>query len=95
LKHIDVRQHWLRGVNDNAQSPAKIEFVWQSTEEMAADGLTKKLDRARFETFVAQLSMTQVTSAAEALEAPEMKMPFSDALKRGEPAELNTKIWTD
>jgi hypothetical protein len=59
---------------------------------MAADGLTKKLDRARFETFVAQLGITQMTPAAEALKAPEMKMPFSDALERGEPTELNTKI---
>ena len=39
LKHVDIAQHWLRQEVANKS----INIEWISTNEMAADGLTKAL----------------------------------------------------
>ncbi|KAG5317879.1 COPIA protein, partial [Pseudoatta argentina] len=42
-KHIDVRHHFVRGIVDNGE----IELSYKSTEDMAADILTKGLPGPR------------------------------------------------
>lgn len=52
-KHIDVQWHYVR---DQVQSGA-IDFVYCPTTDMAADGLTKPLDRIKFKAFIEQMGL--------------------------------------
>jgi hypothetical protein len=57
LKHVDIRQHWLREqVADN-----KIKITWISTNHMPADGLTKPLPRQKHENFIQQLGLVDLS----------------------------------
>jgi hypothetical protein len=57
LKHVDIRQHWLREqVADN-----HITIVWTPTNQMPADGLTKPLPRQKHQNFVRQLGLVDLT----------------------------------
>ena len=57
LKHVDIRQHWLRQeVQDKRLS---IEYL--PTADMPADGLTKALPVQKFRIFVQQLGLVDIT----------------------------------
>jgi len=57
LKHVDIRQHWLREqVADN-----KIKITWIPTNHMPADGLTKPLPRQKHENFIQQLGLVDLS----------------------------------
>ena len=43
LKHVDIRQHWLR----EQVADKRINITWISTSHMPADGLTKALPRQK------------------------------------------------
>ena len=57
LRHVDVHCHWLR---QEVQRQA-LRVDWVPTSEMIADGLTKALPRQRFERFVDQLGLVDVS----------------------------------
>ena len=61
LRHIDVTQHWLR----QEVQAGKIKIEWTSTNDMAADGLTKALPRQKHEHFVNQLNIVDITGLIE------------------------------
>jgi hypothetical protein len=52
-KHIDIQDHYVR----EKTSDGTVEFNYIPTAEMAADGLTKTLERVRFERWVALLCL--------------------------------------
>ena len=52
-KHIDIQWHFVR---DQVECGA-IRFHWIETIRMAADGLTKALEKSKFERFVALIDM--------------------------------------
>ena len=54
-KHIDISYHYIRDLAEKGQ--AVVTFV--PTAEMAADGLTKPLQRIAFERFKKQLGLIQ------------------------------------
>jgi len=64
LRHVDVHHHWLR---QEVQRQA-LQVGWVPTSEMIADGLTKALPRQRFERFVDQLGLVDVTGIIQAQE---------------------------
>ena len=52
-KHIDVQWHYVREQVDKGA----VQFEYCPTNEMAADGLTKPLDKVKFNRFVGQLGL--------------------------------------
>jgi len=57
LKHVDIRQHWLREqIADN-----RINIAWISTSHMPADGLTKSLPKQKHQNFVQQLGLVDIS----------------------------------
>jgi len=64
LRHVDVHHHWLR---QEVQRQA-LQVGWVPTSEIIADGLTKALPRQRFERFVDQLGLVDVTGIIQAQE---------------------------
>ena len=56
LRHIDIHQHWLR----QEYAERRVHFRWRSTKEMIADGLTKVLQKQRFDTFVRIIGMVNI-----------------------------------
>jgi hypothetical protein len=61
LKHIDIHQHWLR--QETANGNIKIE--WVSTNDMAADGLTKALTSQKHTEFLKQLNLVDIRHLVE------------------------------
>ena len=57
-KHIDVKYHWIK----EAVEDEIIEFKYTSTENMAADGLTKPLRAVKFNRFLEMLEMLKKTN---------------------------------
>jgi hypothetical protein len=57
LKHIDIHSHWLRQEVANGV----LQIQWVPTAEMPADGLTKALPRQRFDIFVKQLGLVDIS----------------------------------
>ena len=57
LKHVDVRQHWLR--QEVRAKRLSIEYL--PTAEMPADGLTKALSPQKFRIFIQQLGLVDIT----------------------------------
>src|SRR5436853_224758 len=56
LKHVDIRQHWLREqIADN-----RINITWILTSHMPADGLTKSLLKQKHQNFVQQLGLVDI-----------------------------------
>jgi len=53
LRHIDIHRHWLRQEVQNSV----ISIDWIPTAKMAADGLTKLLDKGKFSAFVNMLGL--------------------------------------
>src|SRR5262249_43723766 len=51
LKHVDIRQHWLR----QEVQAKRLSIDYLPTAEMPADGLTKALPKQKFQVFVKQL----------------------------------------
>jgi hypothetical protein len=58
-KHIDIRYHFLR----QEVLAGKLEYMHVSTNEQAADGLTKPLAKNGFTQFVKQLGMVDLPEA--------------------------------
>ena len=58
LKHIDIHGHWLRQEIANGA----LQIQWVPTTEMPADGLTKALPRQRFEIFIKQLGLVDIST---------------------------------
>jgi len=56
LRHIDIHQHWLR----QEYAERRVQFRWRSTKEMIADGLTKALQKRRFDAFVRMIGMVDI-----------------------------------
>jgi hypothetical protein len=56
LRHINVHQHWLR----QEVQARRIKIKWASTNNMAANGLTKALPRQKHEHFVNQLNIIDI-----------------------------------
>jgi len=56
LKHVDVRQHWLR--QEVQAKRLLIEYL--PTANMPADGLTKALPKQKFKAFVKQLGLVDI-----------------------------------
>ena len=57
LKHIDIKQHWLREKVEDGT----VNIEWISTANQAADGLTKALTRQKHITFLKQLKMRDIS----------------------------------
>jgi len=57
LKHVDVRQHWLR----QEVQAKRLSIEYLPTAEMPADGLTKALSPQKFRIFVQQLGLVDIT----------------------------------
>ena len=62
LRHVDIHQHWLR----QEYAERRVSFRWRPTKEMIADGLTKALQRQRFDTFVKMIGMVDIKERLEA-----------------------------
>jgi hypothetical protein len=58
-RHIDTRYHYIR----EAIQAKKVAVKWIATAEQVADGLTKPLDRLKFEAFTHQLGITDCKAA--------------------------------
>ena len=56
LKHVDIAQHWLRQEVANKS----INIEWISTNNMAADGLTKALHIQKHKEFIKQLNLVDI-----------------------------------
>ena len=56
LRHVDIHNCWVR----QEAKKGSFEVKYLPTNEMPADGLTKALDRGKFEQFVAQLGLTPI-----------------------------------
>jgi hypothetical protein len=56
LKHVDIHNHWLR----ERKLREEISVAYVSTENQLADGLTKALDRTKFDLFRAQMGLEDV-----------------------------------
>jgi len=54
LRHVDIHNCWVRQEAKKGQ----FEVKYLPTNEMPADGLTKALDRGKFDRFVAQIGLT-------------------------------------
>ena len=54
-KHIDLKYHWIKETVKNGI----IEFKYISTDDMAADGLTKPLRAIKFNRFLRMLGMLE------------------------------------
>ena len=54
LRHVDIHNCWVRQEAKKGQ----FEVKYLPTNQMPADGLTKALDRGKYEQFVAQLGLT-------------------------------------
>jgi hypothetical protein len=57
LKHVDIRQHWLR----EQVADKRINIAWTPTNQMPADGLTKALPRQKHQNFVQQLGLVDIS----------------------------------
>jgi hypothetical protein len=56
LKHVDIHQHWVREKVDDGT----IKIEWISTNQQAANRLTKALTVQKHATFLKQLNMVDV-----------------------------------
>ena len=56
LKHVDIRQHWLRQEVSNG----RLDVQYLPTADMPADGLTKALPPQKFRNFVQQLGLVDI-----------------------------------
>ena len=68
LRHVDIHQHWLR--QEYAQR--RVLFRWKATKEMIADGLTKALQRQKFESFVKMIGMVDIRERLKAEKRAEV-----------------------
>ena len=59
LRHVDVHQCWVR--QEVQRGTFAVDYI--ETSKMAADGLTKILNRAKFQIFVKQLGLVRTPEA--------------------------------
>jgi hypothetical protein len=58
LKHVDIHRHWLRQkVQTN-----RVHVNWVFTSEMSADDFIKILSRQKYERFIRQLNLIDISS---------------------------------
>ena len=60
MRHVNVRQHWLRELDHDNTTPIPLRFLWVPTGKMPADGMTKRLGVTQFKAFITQLGMVDV-----------------------------------
>jgi hypothetical protein len=58
LKYIDIQGHWLRQEVANGI----LQIQWVPTTEIPVDGLTKALLKQRFDIFVKQLGLVDISA---------------------------------
>lgn len=61
-KHIELRWHFIR----QAISNGEVKVEWLPTDQQVADGLTKPLDRIKFERFREQIGVVDCTTVISA-----------------------------
>jgi hypothetical protein len=64
LRHVDVHNHWLR----QEITEQNINLLWESSQRILADGITKPLSPAKFAEFVAVLRLDDLLDRLELLE---------------------------
>ncbi|EAU36855.1 predicted protein [Aspergillus terreus NIH2624] len=57
LKHVDIHRHWLRQEVQNGS----IQIQWVPTNQMIADGLTKRLTYQKHQEFMKHLNMEDIS----------------------------------
>ena len=68
LRHVDIHQHWLR----QEYAERRVLFQWKATTEMIADGLTKALQRQKFENFVKMIGIVDIKERLKAEKRAEV-----------------------
>ena len=58
LRHVDIHNHWLR----QEVQEGRLDVTYTSTAEMMADGLTKSLQQPKFEEFIQQLGLVDISA---------------------------------
>jgi hypothetical protein len=56
LRHVDIHNYWLR----QEAKKGSLEIKYLPTTEIPADGLTKALDKGKFDRFMAQIGLTSL-----------------------------------
>jgi hypothetical protein len=84
LRHVDIHQHWLR----QEYAERRMLFRWRSTKEMIADGLTKALQRQRFDNFVKMIGMVDIKGRLKAERRMEVLKDQLIAQKRQSDPEI-------
>jgi transposase InsO family protein len=81
LRHVDIHQHWLR----QEYAMKRVLFRWKATREMIADGLTKALQRQKFESFVKMVGMVNIEQRLKS--EKRLEALREELLSRKEPKE--------
>jgi hypothetical protein len=68
LRHVDIHQHWLR----QEYAERRVLFQWKATKEMIADGLTKALQRQKFENFMKMIGIVDIKERLKAEKRAEV-----------------------
>jgi len=84
LRHVDIHQHWLR----QEYAERRVIFRWTPTKEMIADGLTKALQRQRFDNFVRMVGLVDIKERLEAEKRMEVLRDQLIARKRESDPEI-------
>jgi hypothetical protein len=63
LRHVDIHRHWLR----QEVQKQRLTVDWIGTNEMAADGMTKRLDRQKHQHFVHQIGLVDIADRIQAV----------------------------
>ena len=60
MRHVNVRQHWLKELDHDNATPIPLRFLWVPTGKMPADSMTKRLGVTQFKAFITQLGIVDV-----------------------------------
>lgn len=88
LRHVDIHQHWLR----QEYATGRVLFEWKATTEMIADGLTKALQRKKFENFVKMIGMVDIGERLNAEKRMEALKEELQARKREQDPEIELHL---
>ncbi|XP_044715969.1 reverse transcriptase (RNA-dependent DNA polymerase) domain-containing protein [Hirsutella rhossiliensis] len=83
LRHVDIHNHWLRQEITNGT----LEVKYTPSAEMMADGLTKALQGPKFQAFVNQIGLHDISDRLASRELPES----TDSILQ----EQSYKMWED
>jgi hypothetical protein len=88
LRHVDIHQHWLR----QEYAMRRVLFRWKATKEMIADGLTKALQRQKFENFVKMVGMVNIEQRLKSEKRLEALREELQARKREQDPEIEIHL---